>query len=76
MRTSKKHINIYPYKVLTYENRIFKVIVGIDGSEESINAADYAIAFSNKYNAELIAINVLTSVIYMHIRLLVWRVSL
>src|ERR671924_361287 len=38
-----------------------KIVVGIDGSEESINAADYAIAFSNKYNAELIAINVLTS---------------
>ena len=63
MRTSKKHINIYPYKVLTYENRIFKVIVGIAVSEVSVNAADYAIAFSKMYNAELIAINVLTSVI-------------
>jgi nucleotide-binding universal stress UspA family protein len=38
-----------------------KIMVGIDGSEESINAADYAIAISNKYNAELIAINILTS---------------
>jgi nucleotide-binding universal stress UspA family protein len=38
-----------------------KIVVGIDGSEESINAADYAIAIANKYNAELIAINVLTS---------------
>jgi nucleotide-binding universal stress UspA family protein len=38
-----------------------KIMVGIDGSEESINAADYAIAIANKYDAELIAINVLTS---------------
>jgi nucleotide-binding universal stress UspA family protein len=38
-----------------------KIMVGIDGSEESINAADYAIAIANRYNAELIAINVLTS---------------
>jgi nucleotide-binding universal stress UspA family protein len=38
-----------------------KIMVGIDGSEESINAADYAIAIANKYNAELIAIHVLTS---------------
>ena len=38
-----------------------KIMVGIDGSEESLNAADYAIAIANKYSAELIAINVLTS---------------
>ena len=38
-----------------------KIVVGIDGPEESINAADYAIAIANKYNAKLIAINVLTS---------------
>jgi nucleotide-binding universal stress UspA family protein len=38
-----------------------KIMVGIDGSEESINAADYAIAIAKMYNAELIAINVLTS---------------
>src|SRR5919108_6284856 len=38
-----------------------KIMVGIDGSEESINAADYAIAIAKIYNAELIAINVLTS---------------
>ena len=36
-----------------------KIMVGIDGSEESINAADYAIA--KMYDAELIVINVLTS---------------
>jgi nucleotide-binding universal stress UspA family protein len=38
-----------------------KIIVGIDGSEESMNAADYAIAIAKMYNAELIAIHVLTS---------------
>src|SRR5215216_3753932 len=38
-----------------------KIMVGIDGSEESLNAAYYAISIANKYNAELIAINVLTS---------------
>ena len=36
-----------------------KIMVGIEGSEESINAADYAIA--KMYDAELIVINVLTS---------------
>lgn len=34
-------------------------MVGIDGSKGSVNAADYAIA--KRYNAELIAVNVLTS---------------
>jgi nucleotide-binding universal stress UspA family protein len=36
-------------------------MVGIDGSEESVNAADYAIAIAKRHNAELIAVNVLTS---------------
>ncbi len=44
-----------------------KIMVGIDGSEESVNAADYAIAIAKRYNAELIAVNVLTSDIVMHI---------
>ena len=35
-------------------------MVGIDGSEESVNAADYAIAIANRHNAELIAVKVLT----------------
>ena len=62
-RTSKKLINIYHHKVLMYDMTIgfSKIMVGIDGSEESINAADYAIAIANKYNGKLIAINVLTS---------------
>ena len=40
---------------------ISKIMVGIDGSKESINAADYAIAIAKRHNAELIAVNVLTS---------------
>ena len=40
---------------------ISKIMVGVDGSEESVNAADYAIAIAKRHNAELIAVNVLTS---------------
>ena len=40
---------------------ISKIMVGIDGSEGSVNAADYAIAIAKRHNAELIAVNVLTS---------------
>ena len=40
---------------------ISKIMVGIDGSKESVIAADYAIAIAKRHNAELIAINVLTS---------------
>jgi nucleotide-binding universal stress UspA family protein len=40
---------------------ISKIMVGIDGSKESIYAADYAIDIAKKHNAELIAVNVLTS---------------
>jgi nucleotide-binding universal stress UspA family protein len=40
---------------------ISKIMVGIDGSKESINAADYAIAIAKRHHAELIAVNVLTS---------------
>jgi nucleotide-binding universal stress UspA family protein len=40
---------------------ISKIMVGIDGSEESVNAAGHAIAIAKRHNAELIAVNVLTS---------------
>jgi nucleotide-binding universal stress UspA family protein len=40
---------------------ISKIMVGIDGSEESVNAADYAIDIAKRHNAKLIAVNVLTS---------------
>jgi len=36
-------------------------VVGIDGSEESMKAAEYAISIAKLYNAELNAITVLTS---------------
>jgi hypothetical protein len=36
-------------------------MVGTVISEESINAADYAIAIASRYNVELIAINASTS---------------
>lgn len=38
-----------------------KIMVGIDGSEDSMNAAEYAVAIAKKHDAELIAMNVLTS---------------
>jgi nucleotide-binding universal stress UspA family protein len=40
---------------------ISKIMVGIDGSKESVNASDYALAIAKRHNAELIAVNVLTS---------------
>ena len=40
---------------------ISKIMVGIDGSEQSKNAADFAIAIAKRHNAELIFVNVLTS---------------
>jgi nucleotide-binding universal stress UspA family protein len=36
-------------------------MVGIDGSEKSMEPAEYAISIAKMYNAELTAINVLTS---------------
>ena len=38
-----------------------KIVVGIDGSEESMKAAEYAISIAKLYKAELNAITVLTS---------------
>jgi hypothetical protein len=56
---SPHHLAIFPYKVWKYNNRNFKNN-GIDGLEESVDAADYAIAIAKRHNAELIAVNVLT----------------
>ena len=36
-----------------------KILVGIDGSEPSMNAADYAVLLAQQYNADLIALHVL-----------------
>ena len=38
-----------------------KIMVGIDGSEESIKAVEFAISMAKIYRAELIAVHVLTS---------------
>jgi hypothetical protein len=35
-----------------------RILAGIDGSEESMRAAEYAVSIAKLYNAELIAINV------------------
>jgi nucleotide-binding universal stress UspA family protein len=43
------------------EQQVSKILVGIDGSEDSLRAADYAIEISQKYNAEIIALNVIVS---------------
>jgi nucleotide-binding universal stress UspA family protein len=39
--------------------KISKVLVGIDGSKESMEAADYAINIARKEDAELIALTAL-----------------
>lgn len=41
------------------KGRFPKILVGIDGSEASIDASRYAIAIAKKYNSQLIAIFVL-----------------
>ena len=38
---------------------ISKILVAIDGSDASMDAADYAISISEKYNAELYALHVI-----------------
>lgn len=45
----------------TVETGFSRILVGIDGSEESMKAAEYAVSITKLYDAELIAINVLTS---------------
>jgi nucleotide-binding universal stress UspA family protein len=37
----------------------YKILVAIDGSDESMNAADYAVSISKEYNAELYALHVI-----------------
>jgi nucleotide-binding universal stress UspA family protein len=38
-----------------------KILVGLDGSESSFEAADYAISLAKRYGSELIAIHVIPS---------------
>jgi nucleotide-binding universal stress UspA family protein len=43
----------------TKKAKISKILVAIDGSDASMDAADYAISISKKYNAELYALHVI-----------------
>ena len=50
-----------------------KILVAVDGSEESMLAADYAIDIAKKHNAELIALNVIHSQKYLYSPAYDWR---
>lgn len=43
------------------ETGFSRILIGIDGSDESMKAAEYAVSITKMYDAELFAINVLTS---------------
>jgi nucleotide-binding universal stress UspA family protein len=45
------------------QEKFSKILVAVDGSETSINAAGYAIAMAKKDNAQLIALTVMVKVI-------------
>ena len=49
--------NKLPHK----KGKFSKILVGIDGSQPSMDAAEYALAMAKKDNAELIAIHVLSA---------------
>jgi nucleotide-binding universal stress UspA family protein len=46
------------------DNKISKILVGIDGSESSFNAANYAIDLSVKFNSEIILLSIVPSKIH------------
>jgi nucleotide-binding universal stress UspA family protein len=41
------------------EQKISKILVGVDGSQESLHAVDYAVDVARKYDAQVIALNVI-----------------
>jgi nucleotide-binding universal stress UspA family protein len=43
------------------KKKFFKILVAADGSEASMDAADYAIEIARKYDSELIALYVILS---------------
>src|SRR5437879_8542932 len=43
------------------KEKFSKILVAIDGSEASMDAADYAIQMAREYNSELIALHVILS---------------
>ncbi len=46
------------------EKKISKILVGIDGSDSSFNAANYAIDLSLKFNSEIILLSIVPSKIH------------
>jgi nucleotide-binding universal stress UspA family protein len=46
------------------DNKISKILVGIDGSESSFNAANYAIYLCVKFNSEIILLSIVPSKIH------------
>ena len=46
------------------DNKISKILVGIDGSESSFNAANYATDLSVKFNSEIILLSIVPSKIH------------
>src|SRR6266487_2382340 len=57
--TNSSNRNAYMSTANTNQKSITfsKILVAIDGSDESMNAADYAIFISKEYNAELYALH-------------------
>jgi nucleotide-binding universal stress UspA family protein len=55
------------------QHKILKILVAVDGSEESMLAADSAIDMAKKNNAELIALNVIHSQKYLYSPAYAWR---
>ncbi len=48
---------------------ISKVLVAIDGSDASMDAVDYAISISKKFNADLYAVHIIVHVIHTDVEL-------
>ena len=55
------------------QQKISKILVAVDGSEESMLAADCAIDMAKKNNAELIILNVIHSQKYLYSPAYAWR---
>jgi nucleotide-binding universal stress UspA family protein len=55
------------------QQKISKILVAVDGSEESMLAADRAINMAKKNDAELIALNVIPSQKYLYSSSYAWR---
>ena len=54
-------MNDYTSSSAEIEKKFTKILVAIDGSEASMDAADYAIEIARKYDSQLIALYVILS---------------